>query len=479
MLAQASIMRVHTRKLLSLTFVALFALLQLALPSQAFAADSVMILSPTSNASLGSSFTVSGMATPKRTITVNVNNTVVGNTVSANDGSWSLTVSNQTTGEKTIQAVASVQYAYTPNSGDSTISVVNMTTNQVVNTINTDVPLGAGRVSPDGKTLVLYQFLGIGAGSQIRVFSLANPETPTLTNSLTMQATGAFPGMTAPYWADDSSKFYLTNEDFADGDPSYVSIYDGSDFSVAPTNIDAAAAGCTLPIGIAQRPETNIMYLNCASNSSIRSFNMDTNVFTATNIDLTGQGGSGISGSMDFNPDGNTLYLSWAGGPYLYPIDVVNDTVGTRLALEPNANAFQTNSTGSQGVVANSGSGTVSTVDLDSFTLSQTFTTGGTPFLALYNADSTALYITNQTTDQLMVYSATNYNQITTVAVGDTPNALAVSPPYATSTSISVSVASLADTGESRQFIELIAVVAVLLPVIYIVARRLVITSGR
>lgn len=467
-------MRVITKKFLSLTFVALFALLQLVLPSQALAADSVTISSPTANASLGSSFTVTGTATPKRTITVKINSAVVGSTVSANDGSWSLAVSNQAAGAKTIEAVASVQYAYTPNSGDNTISVVNMSTNEVVNIIATDVPLGAGRVSPDGKTLVFYQYMGIGASSQIRVFSLANPEEPILTNSLTMQATGAFPAMTAPAWAADSSKFYLTNEDFADGNPSYISVYDGSDFSAAPTNIDAVAAGCTLPIGIAQRPGTNLMYVNCAAASSIKSFNMDTNAFTATDIDLTGQGGSGISGAMAFNPDGNTLYLSWAGGPYLYPINVVNETVGTRLALEANANAFQTNGTGAQGVVANSGSGTVSFIDLNSFTISQTFTTGGTPFLALYNADSSAVYISNQSTNQVMVYSAANASLTTSIAVGDTPNALTISPLYTISTSVSATVVSLADTGEPRQVIELIAMVAIIIPSVYLVARRFV-----
>lgn len=424
------------------------------LPSSVSASTSVSITSPTNGSTSSTSFTVSGTATAKRTITVKVNGTTVGTTTSDSSGNWSLAVSGQTTGAKTVEAVASVQYLYIPNIGSSTISVINTATNEVVNTVNTDVPLASGQVSPDGTQLVLYQTIGVGASSQIRVFSLSNPESPSLTNSLTMQATGGFPGLFAPYWSSDSSKFYLTNADLADADPSYISVYDATNWAAAPTNIDGFANSCPIGAGMAIPSGATTMYVSCLGASTIRKINTINNTFTGTTIDLSGQGGSNIGGGMALVPSTSNAYLLWNSGGYIYPVNLSTDVVSTRISVDNTANVFNINSTGTTGIASNGTGESMFVVDIANNAVQEIPYAGTNIFAAFYNYNDSTIYASNHASDSIMVINGSNYTQTGSISVGDQPGITLFRPLESASASITTTVATpegLADTGENSK----------------------------
>lgn len=442
------------KNLTAIVFALLLAIPLALVPVPAKAATSVSITSPSNGTSAsGTSFTVAGTATAKRTITVKVNGTAVGTTTSNSSGNWSLDVTGQTAGAKTIEAVASVQYLYVPSIGASTVSVINTVTNEVVNTVNTDVPLASGQVSPDGTQLVLYQTFGVGAGSQIRVYSLSNPESPSLTNSLTMQATGGAPGMLAPFWSSDSSKFYLTSADFADANPSYISVYNPANWAASPTNIDGLANSCPVAAGMLIPTGSNTMYVSCVGGSSIRKINTATNTFTGTTIDLSGQGGSSIGGGMALVPGTSNAYVQWNSGGYLYPVSLSTDAVSTRISLSATANAFNVNSTGTTGISANGTGASMFVVNLANNTVSQNVSYPGTNiFAAFYNYNDSAIYASDQANDRIMIINPTSYAHSASISVGDNPGILLFRPleSASTSTSFTLTAASadgLADTG--------------------------------
>lgn len=107
-------------------------------PTGASAATTIAITSPSSSATVsGGNFTVSGTATANRKITVSINGTEVGTTTSNGSGSWSLDVTGQTAGSKTIEATATGEFMYSNilNTADCSGSpaVSRMT---IINTLN-------------------------------------------------------------------------------------------------------------------------------------------------------------------------------------------------------------------------------------------------------------------------------------------------------------------------------------------------------
>lgn len=103
-------------------------------PLNAFAATTVSISSPTTGSSeTGTSFTVSGTATPHRNITVEINGTVEGTTTSDSSGDWSVDVIGQSPGTKSIEVTAGTQHLYTNvlNTGDFSASKMS-----IINTLN-------------------------------------------------------------------------------------------------------------------------------------------------------------------------------------------------------------------------------------------------------------------------------------------------------------------------------------------------------
>lgn len=173
-------------KKLKLLILASFLVAPLILsPIRASAATTVSITSPTSGEEVtGTSFTVTGTATADRKITVSVNGDEVGTTTSDGSGDWSLEVTGQDAGAKTIEATASVSYAYVANTADATISVINAVTNEKIGSnISSGVNQTGVTIKPDGTQMVTTSGL---MPREIQLLAIAATELTLIVRHLTL-----------------------------------------------------------------------------------------------------------------------------------------------------------------------------------------------------------------------------------------------------------------------------------------------------
>lgn len=398
------------------------------------AATTVSITSPTSNSSVnGTSFTVTGTATAKRKITVTVNGTTVGTTTSDNSGNWSLNVTGQSAGAKTIEATASVSYAYVPNLSASTISVINTVTDeQIGSDISSSVGQNNAVVSPDGTQMVSVS--GFGANA-IKVWSLSNPEVPVITHNLT--ATGAH--AIAVNYTPDGTYFYVSSEagDFSSGT---VTRYNSAD----PT-ISAAVTGYNqnFPAYPAMSSDSTRVYVANVVSSTISVINIATNTQLST---FASSGGGGPLKSDDIHG-----YSISNGGDSATPYNTQTETSGSAISVGdgPLGSAF--NQDQSLLLVANATSDNISIINTNSNTVTDTIGTGAgsSPFFPAFTNDFSKLYVSESGLDQISVRNPTTLATVSTISVGDNPRQFDIGPDQTATTSVNFTLtnSTLAGTG--------------------------------
>ncbi len=202
------------KKLKLLVIASILAVPLIISPMQASAATTVAITSPTTGEEItGTSFTVTGTATADRLITVSVNGDEVGTTTSDGSGDWSLEVTDQDAGAKTITAVASAHYAYVTNGGDATISVFDINTDQKVGSnISSGVNQSNLVVRPDGTQMVSAGGFGSTA---LRVWDLSDPAVPVIFDSIVAPLAH---NMGLAY-TPDGTEFWAVSTNFGDSLP--------------------------------------------------------------------------------------------------------------------------------------------------------------------------------------------------------------------------------------------------------------------
>ncbi len=411
------------------------------MPLAVSAATSVAITSPSNGSTaIGTSFTVTGTATAKRAITVKVNGTAVGTTTSDNSGNWSLNVTGQSAGAKTIEATASVQYAYVPNSGDSTISVINAVTDEKIGAdISSSVSQNNVVVSPSGTQMVSVS--GFGANA-IKVWSLSNPEVPVITHNLTAAGAHAI----AVNYTPDGTYFYVSSEagDFSGGT---VTRYSSAD----PT-ISAAVTGYNqnFPAYPAMSSDSSRVYVANVGSGTMSVINI------ATNTQLSTFASSGGGGPL--KSDNIHGYSISNGGDSATPYNTQTETSGSAISVGdgPLGSAF--NQDQSLLLVANATSDNISIINTNSNTVTSTVNTGAgsTPYFPAFTSDFSKLYVSEAGLDQISVRNPTTLVTTGTIAVGDSPRQFAFGPNQTATTSVSFTLAAasseeLADTGDSSK----------------------------
>lgn len=437
------ILKQYKKLILAVIFVTILAISLVPLGSIK-AATTISITSPTSSSTVnGTSFTVTGTATAKRAITVKVNSTTVGTTTSDSSGNWSLTVSGQSSGAKTIEATASVQYAYVPNQGASTISVINTVTDEKIGSdISSSVAQNNVVVNPSGTQMVSVS--GFGANA-IKVWSLADPEVPVITHNLT--ATGAH--AIAVNYTPDGTYFYVSSEagDFSGGT---VTRYNSAD----PT-ISAAVTGYNqnFPAYPAINSGSTRAYVANVVSNTISVINIATNTQIST---FASTGGGGPLMSDDIHG-----YSVSNGGDSATPFNVQTETSGTAISVGDGPLGSTYSQDQSLLLVANATSDNISIINTNSNTVTNTVSTGtgSTPYFPAFTNDFSKLYVSEAGLDQISVRNPTTLATTGTIPVGDNPRQFSFSPIQTATTSISftLSSASLASTGMDITTIVLLA----------------------
>lgn len=452
------------RKLLALFITSIFVVLQLSVAVPASAATTVAITSPTSGEEVtGTSFTVTGTATADRKITVSVNGDEVGTTTSDGSGDWSLEVSGQDAGAKTIEATASVSYAYVTNTADATISVINTVTNEKIGSnISSSVNQSSVAVKPDGTQMVTTS--GYGLGNTIKVWSLANPEVPVVTHTLTSTGGMAIGGFYTP----DGQYFYVTSEE-GDFSAGYVRRY----LSADPTT-SAAVTGYdqNFPANVSFKSDSSRAYVGNVVSSTMSVINVSTN----TQISTFAGGGSGSGGPlMSDNIHGYSLS---GGGDAARPYNVDAGTFGSAISVGSGPRQGILNQAENNYIVSNYSSDTLSVIDTNSNTVVSSPSTGAgsNPFGLAFSNDFSQLYVVESALDRVSARNPSTYAVTSNITVGDSPGAITLGPVESASTTVDFSLTSsstassdsLADTGQNTYLYLALAGSLLIAPVVYL-----------
>jgi YVTN family beta-propeller protein len=222
---------------------------------------------------------------------------------------------------------------YVANSGSNNVSIINTSTDKVVDTFSVEEnPVGVA-VSPDGQKVYV-------ANSDSNTVSVIN---------IAANNTTSVPVGNRPYGVavvPDGKKVYVTNHNSSD-----VSVIDAvNDSLINVTNVGSG------PYGVAVNPEGTKVYVANYNSNNVSVINTTTNNVIATVS--VGENPEGISVS----PDGKKVYVANSGSDNVSVINITaNNTTSVHVGSLPAAfgqfiGYFPVQSTGDNGRIDDSGS---------------------------------------------------------------------------------------------------------------------------
>ena len=340
-------------------------------------------------------------------------------------------------------------WAYVVNANDDTVTVYDTVDYHLVTTIAVgDNPWGMTR-NPDGSRLYVTNYLSdqvsvIDTGSNQVVHTIEDVPDPLYV---------AF--------RPDGKYGYVTNFD-----SDTVSVIDTLEYTIE----DTVAVGHQ-PVGLAVSRDGTHVYIANFGSANVSVIETDGNT-VATTINVGGGPADvvvGLDGTvyvangdsdtvsvidatntvasttfvgdapedMALSPDGTHLYVSNFWADTVSVISIVPGTPTPVAATEPSVeDTLAAGNTpfgsavtpdGSHLYVANSGSGTVSAIDVETGT-AVLIPTGNSPWDVAMGRDGRFAYVTNRDDDNVAVIDTVSNTVITHVNVGDAPEGLAVNP---------------------------------------------------
>lgn len=427
-------------------------------PIRASAATTVAITSPTSGEEVtGTSFTVTGTATADRLITVSVNGDEVGTTTSDGSGDWSLEVTGQDAGAKTITAVASIHYAYVTNSGDATISVLDTDTDQKIGSnISSGVNQPTLVIRSDNDQMVTAGALG---SDQVRVWDLSDPAVPTITDSITSQYTHTL-GLA---YTPDGSEFWTVSTDF--GGNTSIRSYDSSN-PATTANITGYTGFAGITIGFNGAGDK--AYVTDCADNAIHVIDVATKAETSTFA--AGCGGI-VVGPNDVS------FLVDSTNDSVKPLNLAGESAGSGIAVGDAPLGIMFNTDGSRAYVPSSSSNNISVINTNTNTVIDTIPLTGGPKTGIFDSAGSKAYIARSTTDQVVVVDAETFSELSNIDVGDSPVGVVAGPSESATTSVDFTLVAasssssddvLADTGQNTHLYLALATGLLVAPIVYL-----------
>lgn len=281
----------------------------LLLPLAAHAAPTVTITSPTASSTVSSSFTVSGTAPANTAVTVKVNGATVGTPTSDGSGNWSLNVSGQTAGAKTITASSSESNLYAGLWASTNMLVFDTATNSPV----------AG--SPFDVTPASVAFTTVNAAGTKAYTTSANGgpdlyEVNLNTNSYTQTLNVPTSILEQSVLSQDGSVLYVVDQQNVQ-----VLVVDTSTMTV--TSTIPLNGSMTNALAITMNSAGTKLYVGGSEVNVI-------DIGTATVTDVINNSVVGNVNYLSFNHAGTKLYSSLQISPGV--IDVIDPTSNTVTA---------------------------------------------------------------------------------------------------------------------------------------------------
>lgn len=321
-------------------------------------------------------------------------------------------------------ARAACPCAYIPNSGGSSVSVVDLTSNSVTATITgiAGSPWGAA-VNTSGMRVFVTRLNG---GAMAVIDASNNTVIGTVT------------GLNRPYSAvvhPLGNYVYVTNSNLA---TSTVSVVNTS------TNLVTA----TIPVGkepygIAITPDGSRLFV-ANSNASATATSTVSVISTASNTVTTTIPGFSSARNIAINPAGTRAYISDYGANTVVVLDLVNDLILGPIPVGVNPEGIAVSPLGSPVyAVSYRSPGTVAVIDASTNSVVTSFTVGGFPLGAAFHPNGGAAYVVNSASgsNSVSVVSVPASSVTGAIGVGGSPigyGGFIVSPPRTASLSPAV-----------------------------------------
>ena len=307
--------------------------------------------------------------------------------------------------------------AYIANSGDGTVSVINTTTNTVVNTISVGrKPFGVA-ITPDGSKVYI-------ANSGDNTVSVINTATNTVTGSPIAVGTDPVGVAVTP----DGKTVYVTNQ--GDGTVSVISTATNTVIGSA-IDVGCPIANCgrkttNIPSGIAVTPDGSKVYVGNLGTPGYASV-----IATASNT-VTTINTKKVTTGVAVTPNGSKVYFGSLNGVVL-AIDAATNSVGhgSTIGVGSGSEGVAVTPDGSKVYVANSAVGTVSIINTGTNKVIGSVAVGSDPQGVSVASDGSKVYVANEgdgTVDGTVsiIDTATNTVETSTITVGKAPLAFGI-----------------------------------------------------
>ena len=282
-------------------------------------------------------------------------------------------------------------YAYITNSGSTTVSVIDITTNKVTATINVGkYPYGVA-VNPTGTKV----YVSKDKSSVISVIDTAkNKVTATVKVGKNPWGVAVNPAGTRVYVANEGSKT--------------VSVID-----TATNTVTATVKVGNYPCGVAVNPEGTKVYVTNTLDNTVSVIDTATNKVTATI--KVGNLPTGVA----VNPAGTRVYVTNE-----YDVSVI-DTAKNKVAATVTVGKYPwgvaVNPAGTKVYVTNYGDGTFSVIDTATNKVTATAKVGSYPLGVDFSPDGTKAYVAKETSGAVSVINTATNKVTAKVWVGTEP----------------------------------------------------------
>ena len=294
----------------------------------------------------------------------------------------------------------STNTVYVANDVDSSVSVINGSTNTVTATVSVGNSPIAVAVNPSTNTVYV-------ANANSNSVSVINASTNTVTAAVSV---GSYPNSVAVN--PSTNTVYVANA----GDNS-VSVINGTTNTVSST----VSVGGN-PYGVAVNPSTNTVYVANYFDKSVSVINGMTNTVSST----VSVGSYPIAVAV--NPSTNTVYVTNRGDNSVSVINGTTNTVSSTLSVGSYPNAVAVNPSTNTVYVANASGNSLSVINASTNTVTATVSVGNSPIAVAVNPSTNTVDVTNAVDNLVSVIDASTSTVTTTVSVGSYPNSVAVNP---------------------------------------------------
>jgi len=291
-------------------------------------------------------------------------------------------------------------FVYVANHKSDDISVIEIATSTVVNTIGVgDDPYGVA-IAPDGA----FVYVANHKSGDVSVIDTASNSVVATVGA------GAHPKGVAV--TPDGAFVYVTN---------HVS----DTVSVIETTGNTLVAAIEVgnePYAVAFSPDGNFAYV---TNHKSR----DVSVIATASSSVVATVGVGHSPrGMAVAPDGAFVYVALEKSNHVSVIETAGNTVVATVEVGHSPRGVAVTPDGAHAWVVNHKSDTVTVIDTASNTVRATIDVGADPYSVAISEDGTYAFVTNQKSHTVSVIDTASETVVATISVGSGPRGMAITP---------------------------------------------------